>query len=68
MNVNATSSHPPYHPEYNGIELAWARVKHFIGHHPSYNLESILSQNLPNALFSVTPDTAKRIIEHIIER
>ena len=59
---------PPYHPEYNGIELAWARVKHYIGDNPNYNLETILTENLPDALSIMTPQIAKNIISHIIAK
>jgi len=59
---------PPYHPEYNAIELAWARVKHFIGRHLNYNLENILNVSLPDALRAVTPEISKKIIGHVIEQ
>ena len=32
---------PPYYPEFNPIELAWARIKNFIADNPTYNLAKL---------------------------
>jgi len=32
---------PPYHPEFNAIELAWARAKDYAGICPSHVLEQL---------------------------
>jgi hypothetical protein len=58
---------PPYHPEYNGIEMAWGRVKHFVGKNPPYNLNILLNETLPNALREFKRETASKIVKHVTD-
>jgi len=59
---------PPYHPEFNAIEFAWGRIKDYAGKHPTYNIEEILEDTLPNAFLEVTPDKSKNIVKHILDK
>lgn len=56
---------PPYHPEYNGIELAWGRVKHYVGQNPSYKIKELIQETLPQAFLNVTAEKAQAIVNHI---
>lgn len=40
---------PPYHPEYNGIEMAWGQVKHYVGMNPEYKIKALIGETLPKA-------------------
>ena len=59
---------PPYHPEYNAIELAWARVKHYIAKNPTYEMETILNYSLPGSIDELTPHIANNIVNHVINK
>ena len=58
---------PPYHPEYNAIEMAWGRVKHYVGQNPPYNLKILMQETLPDALRNITHETTFNIVKHIRE-
>jgi len=41
---------PPYHPEYNAIEMLWSRVKNWIAdHNITYKMAEIKENLLPQA-------------------
>lgn len=49
---------PPYHPEYNGIELAWASIKYYCGQNPDYNIKALMYETLPKAFKNLNKETA----------
>lgn len=58
---------PPYHPEYSAVERAWADIKLYIGRNPSYQLEDILENKLPEALNLFTQEKARNIIQSMVK-
>lgn len=56
---------PPYHPEYNAIEMAWGRVKHFVGKNPPYSLNVLLTDTLQKAFNDISTRTAFGICSHV---
>jgi len=59
---------PPYHPEYNGNDLAWGQVKRFVGNNPTYKIKKLIDETLPKALSNFTQEKAKAIYSHIIKK
>ena len=56
---------PPYHPEFNAIEMAWGQIKRYVGQNPPYNLEGLLNEVLPQAFANLTPLKINNICNHI---
>jgi len=57
---------PPYHPEYNAIEMAWARIKDYVGKNP--NLTKLIQESIPKAFSSVNSQTSFNIINFVVNR
>ena len=55
---------PPYHPEFNPIEQAWAFIKRRVGSNPKYNIQYICEQQLPQAFTEFTASRAYNLIRH----
>lgn len=56
---------PPYHPEFNGIEFAWGRIKNFIGKKPAYNLKTLMKETLIESFHHISVNTSREIYAHI---
>jgi len=57
---------PPYHCEFNPIELAWAMVKGYVKqNNTTYKVEDV-RQLLSTAIERVTPENWKNFIKHVI--
>lgn len=59
---------PPYHAEYNAIELAWGRIKSYAGRNPTYNMTRLLDETLPRGFMEVTKEVAKNLVAHVIKK
>lgn len=59
---------PPYHPEFNAIEMAWGRVKDYIGKNPAYDMKKLLNVVLPEAIINFTPQMSKSIVDHTAKK
>lgn len=58
---------PPYHCEFNPIELVWAMVKGYVKqNNTTYKIEDV-RQTLNTAIERVTPQNWKNFIKHVIE-
>ena len=55
---------PPYHPEFNPIELAWSFIKRRVGSNPKYNIHYICQQQLPEAFYQFKGERAYNLIRH----
>lgn len=58
---------PPYHPEYNPIEMGWSIVKGEIAKRPKYNLALLLKEELPKAFAKVTAELCKKMYSHSLK-
>lgn len=58
---------PPYHCELNPIELIWAQVKGYVGKNNKTFKMTEIKNLLANALQSVTVETWKRCINHVVK-
>jgi len=56
---------PQYHPELNAIEMEWAHIKSIAAYGPTYNLQRLKNEILPNCFHAVTPDRASSLFEHV---
>ena len=56
---------PPYHPEFNGIEFAWGRLKNFIGKKPAYNSRNLMNETLIDSSNHLSMETSRQIYVHI---
>ena len=56
---------PPYHPELNPIELAWAMVKRPISEKAQPDTNYICEQILPRSFALVTPHVAAKLFSHV---
>ena len=54
---------PPYTPEYNPIEMMWAKIKHFLRKNRSQNIEE-LKKNISKAYTNITKDDIKGWFNH----
>jgi DNA-binding ferritin-like protein (Dps family) len=56
---------PQYHPEINPIEMAWSQVKGYASYSPTYNLNRLKTEVLPQAFSVITPEKAKDLFAHV---
>ena len=59
---------PPYHPEYNAIEIAWSNVKRYSGNKLSYSLSRLCSETIQDAFQAFTPQKCSNIINMVLKR
>ena len=65
---------PPYHPEFNPIEISWSRiyiyiyiildVKKQIADYPVFDAIKIMEEKLPRAFKYIQPDTCSNLFAH----
>lgn len=54
---------PPYHPECNAIEVGWEHIKNYLEKNPSYDIERLQQDKLPEAFLQFTAVKAKNIVD-----
>jgi len=56
---------PPYHPELNPIEFAWGFIKAKAAANPSYSINTINKQTLPEAFATLSQNTISKFFSHV---